>query len=179
MFCNIPEDVICNIAIFANDTTVYSKCDQASNQGQQLEVASELESQTFINYNFSGTRFRTRKTVLGACPCTQVIVHAKEKKCTRMCTCKLLIISSYDGRNCTKLLSKLLAAKTSSLFQSYVLLLCWRSYCFGLRNRFLMNWNKKRCCESNTLTMKHERVLENSSSATVYTLANTIIYLRL
>ena len=38
------DDVICNIAIYADDTALYSKCDQASNLWQQLELASELES---------------------------------------------------------------------------------------------------------------------------------------
>ena len=41
---DLPDDVICGIAIYANDTTVYSKCDQASDLWQQLELASELES---------------------------------------------------------------------------------------------------------------------------------------
>ena len=41
---DLPDDVICNIAIYANDTTLYSKCDQASDLWQQLELASELES---------------------------------------------------------------------------------------------------------------------------------------
>ena len=36
--------VICNIAIYADDNTLYSKCDQASDLWQQLELASELES---------------------------------------------------------------------------------------------------------------------------------------
>ena len=27
---DLPDDVICNIAIYANDTTLYSKCDQTS-----------------------------------------------------------------------------------------------------------------------------------------------------
>ena len=27
---DLPDDVICNIAIYADDTTLYSKCDQAS-----------------------------------------------------------------------------------------------------------------------------------------------------
>ena len=27
---DLPDDVICNIAIYANDTTLYSKCDRAS-----------------------------------------------------------------------------------------------------------------------------------------------------
>ena len=41
---NFPDDVICDIAIYADDTTLYSKCDQASDLWQQLELASELES---------------------------------------------------------------------------------------------------------------------------------------
>ena len=40
----IPDDVISNIAIYADDTTLYSKCDQASDLWRQLESASELES---------------------------------------------------------------------------------------------------------------------------------------
>ena len=39
-----PDDVICDIAIYADDTTIYSKCDGASDLWQQLELASELES---------------------------------------------------------------------------------------------------------------------------------------
>ena len=38
------DDVICNITRYAYDTTLYSKCDQASDFWQQLELASELES---------------------------------------------------------------------------------------------------------------------------------------
>ena len=47
---DLPDDVICNVAIYANnvaicnDTTLYSKCDQASDSWQQLELACELES---------------------------------------------------------------------------------------------------------------------------------------
>ena len=41
---DLPIDVICNIAICPDDTTLYSKCDQASDLWQQLELASELES---------------------------------------------------------------------------------------------------------------------------------------
>ena len=41
---DLPDDVICNNAIYADDTTLYSKCDQASYLWQQLELASELES---------------------------------------------------------------------------------------------------------------------------------------
>ena len=41
---DLPDDVICNSAIYADDTTHYSKFDQASDLWQQLELASELES---------------------------------------------------------------------------------------------------------------------------------------
>ena len=41
---NLPDVVIYNIAIYADDTILYSKRDQASDLWQQLELASELES---------------------------------------------------------------------------------------------------------------------------------------
>ena len=41
---DLPDDVICDVAIYADDTTLYSRCDWASDLWQQLELASELES---------------------------------------------------------------------------------------------------------------------------------------
>ena len=41
---DFPGDVICDIAIYADDTTLYSKCDQGSDLWQQLKLASEFES---------------------------------------------------------------------------------------------------------------------------------------
>ena len=40
---DLPDDV-CNMAVYADDTTLYSKYDQASDLWQQLKLASELES---------------------------------------------------------------------------------------------------------------------------------------
>ena len=40
---DLPNYVICNIAIYADNTTLYSKCDKASDLWKQLELASELE----------------------------------------------------------------------------------------------------------------------------------------
>ena len=40
---DLSDDVVCNIAICADDTTLYSKCDQASYLWQPLELASECE----------------------------------------------------------------------------------------------------------------------------------------
>ena len=49
---DLPDDIICDIAIYAYDTTLYSKYDQASYLWQQLELASELESnlQDIVNW---------------------------------------------------------------------------------------------------------------------------------
>ena len=41
---DLSDDVIGDIAIYADDTNLYSNCDQASDLWQQLELASELES---------------------------------------------------------------------------------------------------------------------------------------
>ena len=35
---DLPDDVICDIAVYADDTTLYSKCDQASYLWQQIEL---------------------------------------------------------------------------------------------------------------------------------------------
>ena len=39
---DLPDDVICNIANYADDTTLYSKSDQASDLRQLLELTSKL-----------------------------------------------------------------------------------------------------------------------------------------
>ena len=43
LYVNDLPDVICNIAIYADDTNLYYKCDQTSALWQQLEMAPELE----------------------------------------------------------------------------------------------------------------------------------------
>ena len=37
---DLPDDVICDIAIYADDTTLYFKCDWAHDLWQQLELTS-------------------------------------------------------------------------------------------------------------------------------------------
>ena len=44
LYINDLPDVIWDIAIYADDTALYSKCDQASDRWQQLELISELDS---------------------------------------------------------------------------------------------------------------------------------------
>ena len=41
---DLPDNLICNIAINADNTTLYSKCDQTSDLWQQLKLASDLKS---------------------------------------------------------------------------------------------------------------------------------------
>ena len=41
---HLPNNVICNINIYADDTTLYSKCNPASDLWQQLDLAAKLES---------------------------------------------------------------------------------------------------------------------------------------
>ena len=48
-------DVICDIAIYADDTTLYSKCDQASDLWQQFELASELASDLRDTVDWGGS----------------------------------------------------------------------------------------------------------------------------
>ena len=45
LISNLPDDVTCNTAIDTNETTLNSKCHQASYLLQQLELASELGSE--------------------------------------------------------------------------------------------------------------------------------------
>ena len=40
----VADDIFCNITIYADNTTLYSKCDQASDLWQQIDLTSELES---------------------------------------------------------------------------------------------------------------------------------------
>ena len=60
---DLPHDVICNIAIYADGTTLYSQCDQASDLWQQLELASELESD--LRDTVSGVRSGLLISMLG------------------------------------------------------------------------------------------------------------------
>ena len=64
---DLPDGVICDIAIYADDTTLYSKCDQTSNMWQQHELASELESDLRDTVDWSKkwlVDFNTGKTQL-------------------------------------------------------------------------------------------------------------------
>ena len=119
--------------------------------------------------------------------CTDV--HVKEWTCT------LLIITWYDCRNCTKLVLKPLAVKNglsfSAVYCSFpvdytisIYMMNTLHFCSLYTTRsiyiaaipFLINW--KQWSKSNILTMDHNLVLESSSSTAIYTLLNTIIFLK-
>ena len=46
---DLPDDAICGMAIYADDTTLYSKYDWASDLLEQLELASELNLQDTVD----------------------------------------------------------------------------------------------------------------------------------
>ena len=52
LYINDLPDVICDIAIYGDDTTFYSKRDRASDLRQQLELVSELESDLWDTVNW-------------------------------------------------------------------------------------------------------------------------------
>ena len=68
--------------------------------------------------------------------------------------------------------------KTFGLYDDYPPFLYTTQSIYIAGLSFLINWNEKRCSESNILTIDHKLVLESSSSAAVNTLPNTIIYLK-
>ena len=47
---DLPDDVICDIAIYADDTTLSSKCDQASDLWQQLQSEVESDLQETVDW---------------------------------------------------------------------------------------------------------------------------------
>ena len=64
---NLPDDAICNIAIYADDTILYSKCDQRSDLWQKLELPSEFKSDLRDNVEWGRkwlVDFNTGKTQL-------------------------------------------------------------------------------------------------------------------
>ena len=60
---DLSDDVICDIAIYADDTTLYSICDRECDLCQQLELASELESD--LRELWTGVRSGLLISVLG------------------------------------------------------------------------------------------------------------------
>ena len=48
---DLADDIICDIVIHAGNTTLYSKCDQASYLWQQLEPASEIDLRDTVDWS--------------------------------------------------------------------------------------------------------------------------------
>ena len=65
---DLPSDAICDSAIYADDTTLYSKCDQASDLWQHLELAFVLESdlQDTVGWGKKWLAFNAEKTQLAS-----------------------------------------------------------------------------------------------------------------
>ena len=64
---NSLPDVICNFAVYADNTTLYSKCDQASDLWQHIELVFDLESDLWDTVDWGRKRlldFNAGKTQL-------------------------------------------------------------------------------------------------------------------
>ena len=64
---DLPDYVLCVIAIYADDTTLCSKCDQASDLWPELELASGLKSDLWDTVDWGKkwfVDFNARKTQL-------------------------------------------------------------------------------------------------------------------
>ena len=48
---NLPDDVICNIAIYADETTLYSNCDQASELESDLQDTVDWGRKWLVDFN--------------------------------------------------------------------------------------------------------------------------------
>ena len=64
LYINKLPDVICNIAIYADDSALYSLCDQTFEQWQQ-QLASELESDLQDEALWTGVRSGLLISMLG------------------------------------------------------------------------------------------------------------------
>ena len=51
---DLPDDVICNITTYADDTTLHSMCEQAPDLWQQLELTSGLASDQRDTIDWAG-----------------------------------------------------------------------------------------------------------------------------
>ena len=53
---DLPDDVICDIAIYVDDTTLYSKCDWASGLWQQLELTVDWGKKWLVDFHAGKTQ---------------------------------------------------------------------------------------------------------------------------
>ena len=54
---DLPDDILCNIAIYVDDANVYCQCDLASDLLQRLGLALELESDIRNTVEWAGSSF--------------------------------------------------------------------------------------------------------------------------
>ena len=125
---DLPDDVICNIAIYADDTTLYSKCNQASDLWQQLELASELESDLrdtvdwgrkwLVDFNAGKTQLVSfdRSTNFSAIDVKMDGSVLEEKTCFKML--ELTFSSKLDWGSYIVSIAKIASKKIGALIRS-------------------------------------------------------------
>ena len=124
---DLPDDIFCDIAIFADNTTLYSKCGNASDLWQELELASELESDLRDTVDWGRkwlVDFNAGKTlVLFDVPDNTVAINVKmdgsvfeEKSSFKMLG--LTFSSKLDWGSCFISIAKTASKKSGALIRS-------------------------------------------------------------
>ena len=123
---DLSDDVICDIAIYADDTTLHSKCDQASDLWQQLELVSELESDQQYTVDWGRkwiVDFNARKTQLVSfdqCNSTGAIDVRMDVFLRKNYLFKMLVLtfsSKLDWDSCIISIAKSAAKKIGTLIR--------------------------------------------------------------
>ena len=147
---DLPDDVFCDIAIYGDDTTLYSKCDQASDMWQQLELASELESDLrdtvdwgkkwLVDFNTGKTQLVSfdRSNNTGAIDVKMDESVLEEKSSFKMLG--LTFSSKLDWSSYIVSIAKTASKKIEALIRSMKFLLL-RLLCISINLPYVHVWN--------------------------------------
>ena len=135
------DDIICNIAIYANNTTLCYKCDQAD-QWQQLELASELLSDPqdtvdwsrkwFVDFNVGKTQlvYFDRSNIISAIDVKMEGSSLQENNLFRCWGVGFLSKLGWASYIFSFLLLRLLCAFINLPYGNYGILLSCLGWCF-------------------------------------------------
>ena len=119
---DLPDDVICDIAIYADDTTLYSKCDQASELESDLRDTVDWGRKWLVDFNPGKTQLLSfdRSNNTGAIDVKMDGSVLEEKSSFKML--RLTFSSNLDRGSYIISIAKTASKKTGALIRSMKLL---------------------------------------------------------
>ena len=119
---DLPDDVICDIAIYADDTTLYSKCDQASELESDLRDTVDWGRKWLVDFNAGKTQLLSfdRSNNTGAIDVKMDGSVLEEKSSFKML--RLTFSSNLDRGSYIISIAKTASKKTGALIRSMKLL---------------------------------------------------------